>query len=725
MPYFEPQKAKTFIASGRKLAVAIALLAFAGIVVYISSLASRFAYDDIKLIVINPHIRDIAHLKELVAGGRPVRALTFMLDYALWGYNPRGYHLTNLVLHIGGAVLFFLLLVKLFRQLFLPFVSALFFVVHPATSEAVVAVSHRKEILAFIFIIVSLLFYLSATSSQKNVNNKFNLKTISLYCLSLISYLLGLGAKQVVIVTPILMWGMDSIFFGRTFIETLKMNYRRYFFYILLPLFLLLLNRGDWRLFGAFPREKLFSEKYFDIVSASFWAIGEYVKVLLFPAHLHIDHKIPPSSIGYILRGTCLLLIIICGVIKSHRYPQISFGLFWMIVNLVPVLNIIPANEIFAERYLYIPCAGFNILLASTMIYMAKRRRLENFSLAVFYFILALVVCFWWRVAVKYPAEISPIALVVVMACALCLYGVVYLTGKVRWLNKLAIRVLLASLVIGVFFMSSPSLVQKLSGEKLFWEKSDYAGLMSAFRVIAPNEAEKFTQPALKKNKFFNFTMINFLGLGLVAVLASWKSRKVEEEQIRGVAGIFLMSALLGTLCIYRVQDWRTDRTLWSSTLKHNPESVRSAVNLGVTYRRFGDYRRAFFAYGKAVKLDPSNYLAHYNLAMALLKLGKIPEAKAELIRTIEVNPFYVEAYSNLGNILVVENRFDNAIEIYKKALTIRPNDAQVWYNLSVALDNKGDREEAIKACRKALSIKPDFPSAQQFCGFRGSEIYR
>jgi tetratricopeptide (TPR) repeat protein len=108
---------------------------------------------------------------------------------------------------------------------------------------------------------------------------------------------------------------------------------------------------------------------------------------------------------------------------------------------------------------------------------------------------------------------------------------------------------------------------------------------------------------------------------------------------------------------------------------------------------------------------------------MALLKLGKVPEAKAELIRTVEVNPFYVEAYSNLGNILVVENRFDDAIEIYKKALTIRPNDAQVWYNLSVALDSKGDREEAIKACRNALSIKPDFPSAQQFCGFRESGI--
>lgn len=718
MPYFNPEKAEAVIGSTREIVFAVFVVVFAGVIVYVSSLSSRFVYDDIKLIVINPYIRDITHLKELVGGGRPVRALTFMLDYAFWGYNPRGYHLTNLILHLVGAILFFWLLLKLFREVFLPFVSALFFVVHPATTEAVVAISHRKEMLAFIFLNISLLFYLSASSSERGNGDKFNLRVILLNFLSLMSYLTGLGAKQVVVVTPFLLWVIDAVFLHRTFIGAFKANYRRYAIYIILPLILLLLNKGDWRLFGAFPKDKLFSEKYFDIISASFWAITEYVKVSLFPVNLHIDHKVPESSIWYMLEGVIFLVIIGLGIKKSHRYSPLSFGLFWFIINLLPVLNIIPANEIFAERYLYIPLAGFAVLLASALIYLSKKEKFVSFSLALFYFLLGLIVCFWWRVAVRYPVDIPPSALVIVLTGTLGLYGVIYFSGKVRCLNSFVIKTVFASLVIAGLAFSSPRVIQKLSGERLFWEKSDYAGLMSAFRALSPDDAEKFTQPALKKKKLFNFSIINFLALGLVTVVASKRRMGDEETTIKGMAGIFLMTAMLGTLCIYRIQEWHTDRTLWSSTLKHNPTSVRAAVNLGVTYRRFGDYKKAFFAYGKAVKLDPSNFLAHYNLAIALLKLGRVPEAKMELIKTIELNPLYADAYSNLGNILVVERKSNDAIEFYKKSLDIRPSDAQVWYNLSLALDIKGDRDEALKACRKALNIKPDFPAAKEFCGY-------
>lgn len=84
----------------------------------------------------------------------PMVHTTFWIEHALWGLNPRGYHLTNVALHGSCAVLIMTLLIQLgFRGAFL---AALLFAIHPAMTESVAWVTERKNVLSLFFYLLSL-----------------------------------------------------------------------------------------------------------------------------------------------------------------------------------------------------------------------------------------------------------------------------------------------------------------------------------------------------------------------------------------------------------------------------------------------------------------------------------------------------------------------------------------------------------------------------------------
>ena len=126
------------------LVFGIAVICAAGLLFYMPSMGSRFLYDDIDLIVLNTNIRDLNNLSVLLKSGRPVRAITFLIDYKIWEYNPMGYHLTNMLLHFCATCMLFIFIRSFFKNSWSALGAGLLFVVHPAVSEAVVAVSHRK-----------------------------------------------------------------------------------------------------------------------------------------------------------------------------------------------------------------------------------------------------------------------------------------------------------------------------------------------------------------------------------------------------------------------------------------------------------------------------------------------------------------------------------------------------------------------------------------------------
>ncbi len=100
--------------------LAVSVLILIGLVVYADSLPNSFVWDDENLVLGNPAIRSLPALPELFTGGifigikgnfyRPLQSLTYAADYAVWGLNPLGYHLTNILIHIINAILVYFIL---------------------------------------------------------------------------------------------------------------------------------------------------------------------------------------------------------------------------------------------------------------------------------------------------------------------------------------------------------------------------------------------------------------------------------------------------------------------------------------------------------------------------------------------------------------------------------------------------------------------------------------
>jgi protein O-mannosyl-transferase len=100
---------------------------------------------------------------------RPVNRASYAFDKLLFGLNPAGYHIINVVLHTVCTVLFFLTLLRMGCGMFASVTAATLFGIHPINSEAVNFLSARNNILATAFVLASFLAWLRAEETGRKV----------------------------------------------------------------------------------------------------------------------------------------------------------------------------------------------------------------------------------------------------------------------------------------------------------------------------------------------------------------------------------------------------------------------------------------------------------------------------------------------------------------------------------------------------------------------------
>jgi protein O-mannosyl-transferase len=148
----------------------------------------------------------------------PLTWLTLGLDHVVWWTDPFGYHWTSLLLHAGNATAVYLLALGLFssgesaglqssneiRKLAAG-LSALVFAVHPLRVEPVAWASARSEILASLFFLCSVLFYLQAVGTNQANRRRARSMTLSVsaYGLSLLSGMSGIALPGVLLVLDV------------------------------------------------------------------------------------------------------------------------------------------------------------------------------------------------------------------------------------------------------------------------------------------------------------------------------------------------------------------------------------------------------------------------------------------------------------------------------------------------------------------------------------------
>jgi hypothetical protein len=200
------------ILSPRQWLTAIIVIAVMAYVVYAPSLSGGFLWDDDTLITHNPLITAPDGLIRIWFTSEavdywPVTNSSFWIEWRLWGMNPIGYHVTNLVLHVGNAILFWAIL----RHLRIPgaLLAAAIFTVHPINIESVAWIAQRKNTLSQCFFLLSVLWFLKDESGSAGRRRGWYALSLAGFVLAMLSK--GSAASLPLVLLLIVWWTRNRI----------------------------------------------------------------------------------------------------------------------------------------------------------------------------------------------------------------------------------------------------------------------------------------------------------------------------------------------------------------------------------------------------------------------------------------------------------------------------------------------------------------------------------
>jgi len=349
-----------------KYAVVI-LLAAITVIAYLPVLDAGFVgYDDDYYVTKNLYVqagptgRSLAWAFTTFAAGNwhPLTWISHMLDCALYGLDPFGHHLTNLLLHVANAVLLFLLLATLTNAPYPSAFVAALFAIHPLHVESVAWVSERKDVLSTLFGMLTLLAYVRYVRQGG----------AWAYLLTTALFALGLLAKPMLVSLPVVLMILDHWPLRRL---------QRVGFRLLekVPLFVLSAASGvvTYLAQKGGPEPEISRLGHVPLSVRLDNAIVSYIGYLgktLWPANLAVIYPHPLRSIPiWQVMGSALAfaLITVLAVRVRKTRPYVLAGWLWYVVTLVPVIGLVQVGEQgMADRYTYIPLIGVFVMIAWT-----------------------------------------------------------------------------------------------------------------------------------------------------------------------------------------------------------------------------------------------------------------------------------------------------------------------------------------------------------------------
>jgi tetratricopeptide (TPR) repeat protein len=288
--------------------------------------------------------------------------LSHLADLALFGMNPAGHHLVNLLLHAANGALLFALLIQLTGRAWRSAAVAAIFALHPLRVESVAWVAERKDLLAALFSLAALLAYERHARASRR----------GFFAIAFVLLALGLASKPMAVTVPLLMLVLDWWPLGRARIGS------------------------DWR---PLVREKL---PFAALAAASVWitlaaqsAAGAmdtyplagrfanalrssvvYLRALVWPANLSAFYPLREVSLPDAAGAAALLAAISAlAVLAARRRPWLLAGWAWYLVALLPTLGLVQVGaQAMADRYTYLPLTGILFATAWSTAETARRR---------------------------------------------------------------------------------------------------------------------------------------------------------------------------------------------------------------------------------------------------------------------------------------------------------------------------------------------------------------
>ncbi len=314
-------------------------------------------WDDDDYVLNNQSITSISNFQEIVSNPvqgnyHPITMLSLASNYAISGKDATSYHIVNLLLHIINTLLVFIFVLALNKQkLWMAFIVALLFGIHPLHVESVAWVSERKDLLYSMFFISGMIVY----SRYLEQRNFILLGGVFVF------FVLSLLSKPAAVIFPVVLLSID---FYKGTLNKVRTYFEKIPFLAMSVLMGLLTLQGQSNE-GATVFAQIFS--FSDRFLFACYGVMMYLVKTIYPVGLCAFYPFPEFSQGipsayYIAPIVVVLLVLI--FLRSLRTNKLfSFAILFYLVNLSLVLQLIPVgNAVIADRYAYLPLMGIFLI---------------------------------------------------------------------------------------------------------------------------------------------------------------------------------------------------------------------------------------------------------------------------------------------------------------------------------------------------------------------------
>ncbi len=392
---------------GNRHVAAFILLILAAVLVYARILGHDFmaTWDDDAYVTANEAIRgfSVAHIRQAftnfyVGNYAPVHILSYMLDYTVWGLNPRGFHLTDILLHAGNGILLYIIMLQLGADRRAALIGGLIFICHPVQVEAVAWISQRKTLLSTFFMLVSWNCYNGWRSSNSRSASKLH------YISSLAAFVLSLLAKATTVILPLILLA-ESVRPASDDEES------RYKLYPILPYILSAAAMVAITLISQSPengggRAPFHGGSVWTTILTMLPVYCTYLRMLVFPYGLSAEYEVPvrlSPDLTVLAAFLVLLLFFYGGLLLYRKKSRLFFWGLLFTIGFLPVSQIVPIVTPMNDRYFYLPllgAAGFFGILIGDLIERFRGGRQTAIKVLTVILIVTLAGLSWQRAAV-------------------------------------------------------------------------------------------------------------------------------------------------------------------------------------------------------------------------------------------------------------------------------------------------------------------------------------
>ncbi|PKN96593.1 MAG: hypothetical protein CVU43_19890 [Chloroflexi bacterium HGW-Chloroflexi-5] len=625
------------------------------------------------------------------AGWVPLTWLSLMLDSSIFGINPFGYHLTNLLLHVMNTILLFLILCRMTKAHWPSAFVAALFAIHPLHVESVVWIAERRDVLSTFFMMLTLGAYGYYVEHR-------NLKR---YAFVLLFFILGLISKPMLVTLPFVLLLLDYWPLGHlsevkaTFpipvvemkseisgkkkksrkkdvekavstvksAEIIKPSIPAFKWSLIsplllekIPLFFLAIVSSIATYIAAQSVGFIHSELIpLDVrIENAIFSYIAYIGQMIWPSKLAVFYPHPESLSLWQVSGAALFLVAITLTVfwMAKKFPYLATGWLWYVITLVPVIGIIQlGSQARADRYTYIPLIGLFIMVAWGVKELLKKWKLHKeilFSASVLILIVLSILTYkqvgYWQNSIT-------------------LYDHTLKVTENNWF--LHVNRGLALNDLGDANQALADCSRAIEIKPGFPTAHNCRGI--AYKVLGNyNEAIKDYNRAIEMKPDFADAYNN-------------------RGNVYNSLGNY-------TLAIEN----------YNKAIEMKSGFAQAYINRGAAYIRLGNYMQAIENFNKAIAISPGYSMAYNSRGNAYFDLGNHKEAIADYNRVIEIKPYYPDAYLNRRNAFVHLGNYHEAIADYSRAIELKPDYTGAYKNRGIAYMKSGNNNLAVDDLKTA-----------------------